>query len=325
MKKILIIGGAGFIGFHLAKKLSDNYHIDLIDDFSRGTKDVELKELLKKKNVKLIKLNLLKNNFKINKISKKYTYIFHLAAIVGVKNVLNTPYQVLTKNINLLEKAIIIGKNQLRLQRFIFASSSEVYYGTLKNYGLKFPTSENTILSTLDLSDKRGTYMLSKIYGEAMCRLSELPFTILRPHNFYGPRMGLSHVIPELCKKVFYSKNKKVKVYSPDHKRNFCYIDDGVNLILTLIKSKKSLRKTFNIGSNLKDITIKSLVKIIIKLSGKKLKIIDAKDIHNSPTRRLPNVSKALAITNYNYQYSLEKGVAKTFDWYKKNIFKNAK
>ena len=167
--------------------------------------------------------------------------------------------------------------------------------------------------------------MLSKIYGEAMCQLSGLPFTILRPHNFYGPRMGLSHVIPELCKKVHFSKNKKVKVYSPHHKRNFCYIDDGVNLILNLIKSKKSLKKTFNIGSNLKDIKIESLVKIIIKLSGKKLKIFDAKNMYGSPTRRLPNVSKALKLTNYKYIYSLEKGLSKTFSWYINNIFKNAK
>ena len=271
MKRILIIGGAGFIGFHLAKKLVKDNYVDLLDDFSRGKKDNELKELLKNKKIKLINLNLLANDSTINRLSRNYTHIFHLAAIVGVKNVLETPYKVLIKNINLLEKAINIGKKQLKLQRFIFASSSEVYYGTLKNYGLKFPTPEETKLSTLDLSDKRGTYMLSKIYGEAMCQLSNLPFTILRPHNFYGPRMGLSHVVPEISKKIFFSKSNKIKVYSPNHKRNFCYIDDGINLILSLIKNKKSLNKTFNVGSNSKDINIRSLVKIIIKLSGKKL------------------------------------------------------
>ena len=137
--------------------------------------------------------------------------------------------------------------------------------------------------------------------------------------------MGLSHVVPEISKKIFFSKGNKIKVYSPNHKRNFCYIDDGVNLILALIKNKKSLNKTFNVGSNSKDINIRSLVKIIIKLSGKKLKIFDAKNMYGSPTRRLPNVSKALKLTNYKYLYSLEKGLSKTFTWYKKNIFKNEK
>ena len=68
--------------------------------------------------------------------------------------------------------------------------------------------------------------MLSKIYGEAMCSHSNLPFTVIRPHNFYGPRMGLAHVIPELFKKAYFAKNNKITVYSPKHKRNFCYIDE---------------------------------------------------------------------------------------------------
>jgi len=325
MKKILIIGGAGFIGFHLAKKLISNFRVDLIDNFSRSIKDQDLNKLLKKKNLRLINLDIIKNQSRINKLSKNYTYIFHLAAIVGAKNVLNYPYRVLTKNIELLKKAIDIAKKQIKLKRLIFTSSSEVYYGTLKNYGLRFPTKENTKLSTLNLSDRRGTYMLSKIYGEAMCNLSNLPFTILRPHNFYGPRMGQSHVIPELFKKVYFSKNKTISVFSPSHRRNFCYIDDGVDFILSLIKHKKSLGKTFNIGSNTKDISIKDLAKIIIKLSNKKIKIKKKHDVFNSPKRRLPDVSKAISLTEYKYQYTLEKGLAETFEWYKNNVFNNKK
>ena len=325
MKKVLIIGGAGFIGFHLARKLISSFQVDLIDNFSRSMKDKDLNKLLKKKNLKLINLDLLKNQIRLNKLSRNYIYIFHLAAIVGAKNVLNSPYSVLTKNMELLKKAISIGKKQIKLKRFIFTSSSEVYYGTLKNYGLKFPTKENTKLSTLDLSDKRGTYMLSKIYGEAMCRLSNLPFTIIRPHNFYGPRMGQSHVIPELFKKVYFSKNKIISVFSPNHRRNFCYIDDGVDFILSLIKNNKSLRNTFNIGSDKKDISIKDLAKIIIKLSNKKIKIKKENDVLNSPKRRLPDVSKAISLTRYKYQYSLEKGLDETFNWYKNNVFNNKK
>jgi len=321
VKKILIIGGAGFIGFHLAKKLSSKFHVDIIDNFSRAVKDKDFNQLLRKKNVRLINFDLLKNKNRLNKLHRNYIYIFHLAAIVGVKNVLNSPYKVLTKNIELLRNAIAIGKMQQKLKRFIFASSSEVYYGTLRNYGLKFPTKENTKLSTLDLSDKRGTYMLSKIYGEAMCRISNLPFTILRPHNFFGPRMGLSHVIPELLQKAYFSKNKKIIIFSPKHRRNFCYIDDGVNLILSLIYKKKSLRDTFNVGSKEKDITINALAKIIIKISKKKLKIKSGKNIYQSPKRRLPDISKALKITSFKYNYNLEQGAKETYEWYKENIF----
>lgn len=323
MKKILIIGGAGFIGYHLANKLTGRFKIDLIDNFSRGRKDKELTELVKKKNVKLLNLDFLKKNGKVKKIPNDYFYIFHLAAIVGVRNVIKSPYEVLTKNLMLLQNAIEIGLKQKKLKRFIFSSSSEVYYGTLKNYGLKFPTKESTKLSTLDLSDKRGAYMLSKIYGEAMCMLSGLPFIILRPHNFYGPRMGQSHVIPEILRKVYFLKTNSVPVFSPNHRRNFCYIEDGINLILSLISKKKSIKNTFNIGSDKKDITIKNLVNLIIKISKKKIKIKAEKNIFDSPKRRLPDVSKAMNLTNYKHRYTLEQGLKETLKWYEKNVFKN--
>ena len=319
MKKILITGGAGFIGYNLAKKLITkyNYNVDLIDNFSRGLKDTELKEILKSKRIKLINIDLLKDIKKVNKLSKNYTYIFHLAAIVGVKNVINSPYQVLVNNLQLLKNIIDLSKKQKKLKRFVFTSTSEVYYGTLKNYGLNFPTKENTKLSILDLSNKRGSYMLSKIYGEAMCRQSNLPFTIVRPHNFYGPRMGLSHVIPELFKKIYFSKKKKIIVYSSKHRRNFCYIEDGINLILSLIFKKESSGDTFNIGSKEKDISIERLAKIMIKISKKKLKIKKEKDYFDSPYRRLPDVSKVLKITSHKYEYNLIKGLIKTNNWYK--------
>jgi UDP-glucose 4-epimerase len=321
MQKILIIGGAGFIGYHLAKKLKNKFKIDLIDNFSRGYQDKDLIKLLKDKNIKLLNIDFVKNQNNFKKISKNYSYIFHFAAIVGVKNVLNEPYDVLAKNFLLLKNAIYIASKQKNLKRFIFTSSSEVYYGTLKNYGLKFPTKENTNLSALNLKDKRGTYMLSKIYGEAMCAQSGLPYTIVRPHNFYGPRMGLSHVVPELLKKAHFSKNKKISIFSPSHRRNFCYIEDGINLILSLIYKKKSLHETFNVGHKQRDITINNLAKRIIKITNKKLKIKKEKDIYQSPSRRLPDVAKALKLTSFKYKYNLDLGLKLTYEWYSTNIF----
>ena len=106
--------------------------------------------------------------------------------------------------------------------------------------------------------------MLSKIYGEAMCHFSSIPFTILRPHNIFGERMGMSHVIPELTKKA--KNHKKVfSVNNGNHKRAFCYIDDAINMILKIMNTQKTVGKTYNIGDPRFEIKI-------IKLAKKSLK-----------------------------------------------------
>jgi nucleoside-diphosphate-sugar epimerase len=207
MKKILITGGAGFIGFHLSKKfLKEGYKVDIVDNLKRGIIDFDLKNILTNQNINFINSNLLKVN--LNNWSNDYDKIFHLAAIIGVKHVKKNPYNVLTQNVNLLDNVIKIALKQKKLSKFIFFSTSEVYAGTLKSYGLKFPTPENTKLTVSDLFSDRTSYMMSKIYGELMCNLNKnLPHVNIRPHNFYGPRMGFSHVIPELMKKIYFSKN----------------------------------------------------------------------------------------------------------------------
>ena len=106
MKKILITGGAGFIGYHLANKLLvSGYHIDLIDDFSRGVRDVELNILTKNKNVNIINMDLLQTS-RIKHFGKDYTFIYHLAAVVGVRHVLKAPFEVLTKNLKDMIKIV---------------------------------------------------------------------------------------------------------------------------------------------------------------------------------------------------------------------------
>tara|TARA_Y100000590_G_scaffold469071_1_gene654731 strand:+ start:4853 stop:5833 length:981 start_codon:yes stop_codon:yes gene_type:complete len=318
LKKVLITGGAGFIGFHLAKKLiKENYEVDIVDNFSRGVNDSDLINL--SKNVRLIDKDLIFDN--INNFDKNYSFIYHLAAVVGVNHVLKSPYDVLDKNISLLQSAIKIGKAQKKIVRFIFASTSEVYAGTLKNYDLEFPTPETTPLTVSDLSENRTSYMLSKIYGEAMCLHSGLPITIIRPHNFYGPRMGLSHVVPELMKKVVECKSTQLDVYSVNHKRTFCYITDAVNAIQMLAQSKSSIGKIYNIGSDDEEITMGELSKKIIEILGKKLAINPLPSTQGSPERRCPSIEKLRQDTEFKKQFSLDDGLKETFKWYETNIF----
>ena len=325
MKKILLTGGAGFIGFHLCKKFIDKgYRVDLVDNFKRGIIDFDLKNLLYNKNINFIKTDLL--NFNKKNWSNDYDKIFHLAAIIGVKHVNKNPYNVLTQNISLLDNVIKIARKQRKLTKFIFFSTSEVYSGTLKYFGLKIPTPENTHLTVNDMYSKRTSYMLSKIYGELMCNVSkDLPYINIRPHNFYGPRMGFSHVIPELMQKMYKSRNGVIKIYSPNHKRAFCYISDAVEMIYELSQSNKSLQNTYNVGSFENSITIFQLAKKISKILNKNIKLIKSFSEIGSPTNRQPDMKKLKKIVKYNSSYKLDNGLSNTYDWYLKNIFKKNK
>lgn len=323
MKKVLITGGAGFIGYHLASNLVlKGYLVDIADNFARGVKDNFLIKLSNHDNVNLLDLDLL-NKASFETLDTDYDIIYHLAAVIGVQFVLKAPYDVLTKNMELLSNTIEFSRTQKHLKKLVFTSTSEIYAGTLRYFKLPVPTPESTPLAVTDLSENRTSYMLSKIYGEAMCLHSGLPVTIIRPHNFYGPRMGLSHVIPELFKKTFFGKENKLTVFSPDHRRTFCYIDDAVEIMRILAESETSTGEAYNTGNESPEITMNSLAEKILKIAGSDLVVKAGPVTEGSPIRRCPDMSKTIRATEYTPAISLDEGLRRTFIWYKTNVFLN--
>lgn len=322
-QKILITGGVGFIGYHLTKKLiKDGFKIDIIDNLSRGKHDKYFKFLLRDNNVNFYNHDLSKiPEIKYN----RYLFIFHLAAIVGVKNVIEKPYDVLEKNIRLLTNSISLAKKQKKLKRFFFFSTSEIYAGSLNNKIIKFPTNENNILSLNNLSNKRSTYMLSKIYGEALCHFSNLPYTIFRPHNIFGERMGMSHVIPELTKKSLRKKDTSLEVHNSNDSRCFCFIDDALQIIIKSMYSKKTLGKTYNLGDSRKEIKIYDLAKKILKILNINKKIKNKIIDNSSPKRRVPSMNKLFNDINFKLKSSFERNLKSTVLWYKDYLIKNEK
>ena len=321
-KKVLITGCAGFIGIHLVNKLLDEgFSVDIVDNFSRGKDDNALKKTLKLNRGRLLFIDLL-NIDAVQKLDKDYDFIFHLAAIIGVANVMKKPFNVLNDNIQMLVNVIDLAKKQTNLSRLFFSSTSEVYSGTMNYFDLAIPTPETAPLTVSDLSLPRSSYMLSKIYGEALCHQSQIPFTLFRPHNIYGPRMGMAHIIPEQLKKSYFAKNGEyIPVYSTNHTRSFCYIDDAIELIWCMINNQECEGKTLNLGSQSQEITIKEVVKICFETVGKNLKIDSLPAQEGSPLRRAPDMELTTKLTNYESQIDLKEGIALTYKWYRKNVF----
>ncbi len=315
-KKILMTGAAGFIGFHLLKEISknSNFEITVIDNFSRGKKDFEFNNLLKKRrNIKVKKVDLTKS-FKIN---ENYTHIFHLAAIVGVQNVQKNPIKTFDTNLISTLNILKAFGNKKKKPLIVFFSTSEVYQPLLDNKKLKFPTSEKQKFTYPTLFNSRQSYYLSKFFSEIILQLANFKYIIYRPHNIYGPRMGYSHVIPELFLK--FSNNKiKVDVFSPSHKRAFCYIDDAIKLIVGSCFKKRSLNKVFNIGNMKEEVKIVDLVKKIKKILNSKKNFYLRKNTLGSPFRRIPDTKKIQKIVKIKNFISLDEGLEKTITWYQK-------
>jgi UDP-glucose 4-epimerase len=322
MAKILVTGGAGFIGLHLAQALvARGERVDLLDNFGRGVRDAQLAQFLAQPGVRMLELNLLDADA-VGRLDRDYDAIVHFAAIIGVVHVLQRPYEVLENNCRLLANAISLARAQKNLQRFVFASTSEVYAGTLSSFGMTIPTPEATPLTVSDLSHPRTSYMLSKIYGEAMCRQSQLPFTIVRPHNVYGPRMGMSHVVPELLKRAHEARDgDSLQVFSPAHRRTFCYIDDAVDLLVRILDTPACRDAVLNLGSTYAEVTIAELAQTVLAAVGRKLVLQNMPETPGSPARRAPDMTHARQLTGYQSRVGLESGVGRTYDWYRHNVF----
>ena len=323
--KVLITGGAGFIGSHLAARLlALGHEVHLVENFQRGARDAFLAKLLENPRARLIEADLRAPDDGVV-AGDDYDQIYHLAAIVGVANVARAPYRVLFDNVVLLDAALAIALRQKRLQRFVFTSTSEIYAGTLEAGELTFPTRESSKLVLPGLGSPRTSYMLSKIYGEAMCKALDLPATLLRPHNIYGPRMGMAHVIPELLKRSYDAvEGGQLDVYSVGHTRTFCYIDDAVELIRLASAAEGGAGATLNIGNEAPEVTIGELAQTVIRTVGRELTINPMPETAGSPSRRVPDTAAVRTLTGYTPAVSLDEGVARTFAWYRDNVFQAA-
>lgn len=322
MEKVLITGGAGFIGLHLAARLAGRgLAVDILDNFARGVRDAALAELASRQNVRVLDLDLLDPSI-LHALDQDYGRIFHLGAIIGVRHVLERPYAVLRDNATMTMAALEIASRQRALGRLVFASTSEVYAGTLRLFDLPIPTPENSPLALTPLAEPRTSYMLSKLHGEAMVLHSGVPCAIVRPHNVYGPRMGMSHVIPELLQRAHDTPDGgELTVYSVSHTRTFCYVEDAAAMLEAIATSPDAAGQTFNLGVQAPEISMGQLAALVCETVGKRLTIAPMPATPGSPARRAPETSLLQAACGAMPLTPLEQGLRRTYRWYREHVF----
>lgn len=311
MSKILVTGGAGFIGYTLCKRLLEAGHtVVAIDNYITSTKKNAAE--LQKNNAFIFLRHDITSPFprKIEKYLKNIDAIYHLACPTGVPNVVALAEEMLltcsTGTVNILELA---KENNASV---VFASSSEVY-GDPK----EFPQTED-YAGNVNPVGIRSPYEEGKRFSESLCmmyaRKYNIDIKIVRIFNTYGPGMSLkdTRVIPTFinCLKT----NKSFPIAGKGvQKRTFCYIDDlvrGVEIVMK--KGKKG--EVYNVGSDIES-TIIDVVKMIRKLSERPIEnVFVTRPVHDHNARR-PALDKVKKL-GWRQEVSLEEGLKKTLEWY---------
>jgi UDP-glucuronate decarboxylase len=320
--KVLVTGGAGFIGLHLAEAMARRGHaVTLVDRSMPDTSDTAVGSFLASGPHAFAQIDLCHPGA-LAHLGDDFDGVCHLAALLGVEAVRKDPLAVLTDNIRTNAEALRFASRQRNLSRFMFASTSEVYAGTLQHFSLEFPTPETTVLAIPDLSEPRTSYMLSKIYGEALTRQSGLPFTIVRPHNVYGPRMGMRHVVPQMMKRLLETPpGGAFPVYSPAHTRTFCFAEDAARLMAAALESTSCAGETLNVGAGGPEVTMMELAEKLAVLLDRTVRLVPAETTPGSPSRRRPDISRITGLTGQRPVVDLDTGLRLTYEWYDRHVF----
>ena len=319
MPRILILGGAGFIGYHVARRLGDDARqaVTLVDDLSRGRRDDDLERLLARPNVRLVQADLT-DPAALAALPRAWDQVYMLAAVVGVRHVMQGPARVI--RVNTLSVLNVLEWLTPAAGRLFFASTSETYAGAVSLGGVPVPTPETVPLAVSDIANPRFAYAASKLLGEAAvihyATERGVPFVIGRFHNVYGPRMGTDHVIPELCLRAL-DGTDPFPVYGAEQRRAFCHVADAVDAVTRLMDAERAAGQIVNVGNDTVETVIGDLVGLVLRLAGVSPRIERHPAPPGSVDRRCPDLTRLRALTGFVPKMSLEAGVAETLGWYR--------
>ena len=284
MARILVTGGAGFIASDLALRLAADPKNDVVVVDNLLTGDVVKVKSPPMANLHFIKCDV--NRFEdISSVfyAHRPEFVFHYAAVVGVKRTTDNPVMVL-RDIDGIRNVLDLSKNT-GVKRVLFSSSSEVY-------GEPVEIPQNELTTPLN---SKVPYAIVKNIGEAFLRSYHreygLEYTIFRFFNTYGPKQSRDFVVSKFLRAAMAGED--ITLYGDGSQtRTFCYIDDNLDACLTAFHEGRVINDVVNIGSD-KEISIKALAELIIELTNSRSRIVHLPPLEEGDmTRRMPDVTR---------------------------------
>jgi UDP-glucose 4-epimerase len=316
--KILITGGAGFIGSHLADRLhAEGHEVTVIDNLSTG-RYANIGHLEGKERFRLIIDTVLNENL-MEELIKEADRVFHMASAVGVKLIMERPVQTIETIFKGTD--VVLSFCARYRKRILIPSTSEVY-----GKGTAVPFREEDDILKGSTSKHRWAYACAKELDEFLAlahwKESRLPVVVVRLFNTVGPRQTGQYgmVVPRFVKSAI--ENKPLSVYGDGtQSRCFAHVADVVDALIKLLETPACFGQVINIGND-KEITIKDLAEKVIELTGSKSEIqyVPYESVYGDGfedmRRRVPSLEKARRLIGYNPTRTLEdiiNDVAKNF------------
>jgi len=310
-RRILITGGAGFIGSHLAERLLAGNEVVVLDTFRRDA--LTAANLATHPRLSVIRGDVL-DPATVRAAMQGCDAVVHMASIAGVDTVMKNP--VLTMRIAMLGTMHVLEAAQAQgnVARLIDFSTSEVF----GRYAYQVTEFDSTVLGAV--GEARWTYAVAKLATEhlAMNYYKEhgLPTCSIRPFNIYGPRQVGEGAIHHFIRRAL--DDQPLIVHNDGAQiRAWCYIDDIVDAILLALDRDQAVGHAFNIGNPRSIVTIYQLARTIIQLAGSRSVIEFRPWPHPDVEIRVPAVAKARELLAFDARVDLEDGLLRTIEWYR--------
>lgn len=310
-KRILMTGGAGFIGSTLVGRLIEANTITIYDNFRRDA--LSGKPYAEHPNVKVIRGDVLDLD-SLTEAMKGAQIVVHAAAIAGIDTVVVQPTETMRVNMIGTANALEAARHLDGLERFMDFSTSEVF-GTS---AFRADELQGAVIGTT--GEARWTYAVSKLAGEHLTQAyhSEfgLPTVTVRPFNVYGPGQVGEGALRTFVRRAL--RNEEIQIHGDGNQiRAWCYVDDLIDGLMVCLTRPEAVGESFNIGNARAVITILGLAETVVRVLGSKSPICFVNKDYADVELRVPSVRKARDILGFEAKVDLEEGIARTAEFYR--------